>query len=311
MRKDYNYCYYLVAFIDVLGQKEAFQGIDAIPTRYDAKLQEKLNEAHEQTALFIENFRLGFENIFDTFQEESESTIEVPESRKEKFDDLRRVILRYQRFSDCIQACVPLQLDEYHRYHSNVINGVLAILTACGGMLLFSLAEKKAFRVGIEVGIGTELSNGEVYGPALFKAYSLESKIAQYPRIVIGKELLNYLRNLSEKIQQIPNQDQDKEDIELCKRIADKCLKMIIKDLNDNQILDYLGDEFRKIFDKFPQDDREVSYKEIFKKAFDFVKAEYKKRKELGDSKLASRYSQLYNYFKERSPKDENNSLHS
>ena len=147
----------------------------------------------------------------------------------------------------------------------------------------------------------------DVYG---FITYSLESKIAQYPRIVIGKELLNYLRNLSEKIQQIPDQDQDKEDIELCKRIADKCLKMVIKDLDGNQILDYLGDEFRKIFDKFPQDDREVSYEEILKKAFDFVKAEYKKRKELGDSKLASRYSQLYNYFKERSPKNENNSLH-
>ena len=304
MRKDYNYCYYLVAFIDVLGQKKAFQGIDAMPTKDDTKLQKKLIEAHEQTVLFIENFRSGFENIFNTCLEESESTVEVPEFKKEKFDDLRRVILKHQRFSDCIQAFVPFQLDEYHRYHSNVINGVLGILTACGGMLLVSLAEKKAFRVGIEVGIGTELSNDEVYGPALFKAYSLENKIAQYPRIVIGKELLNYLRNLSEKIQQIPDQDQDKEDIELCKRMADKCLKMVIKDLDGYPILDYLGDEFRKTIYKSPHDEGQISYEEIYKKAYEFVEAEYKKRRDMGDSKLALRYYLLHQYLKARFPEN-------
>lgn len=302
MRHDYNYCYYLVAFIDVLGQKEAFRGIDAIPTEDDTELQKKLVEAHEQTVLFIEQFRERFEDIFNSFMGESKSSVKVLESKKEKFDEMRKVILKHQRFSDCIQAFVPFQLDEYHKYHSNVINGVYGVFTACGGMLLFSLAMKKVFRAGIEVGIGTELSNSEVYGPALFKAYELESKIAQYPRIVVGKELINYLTNLSKKSQQMPNQE--KEDIKLCKRMADKCIRMIINDVDGCPILDYLGDEFREIYDRFPKDDKNMSFGYIFKRAFDFVEAEFKKQREMGDSKLALRYYLLYNYFKSRFPKD-------
>jgi len=298
MKRDYNYCYHLVAFIDVLGQKEAFQGIDVIPAHDDESTKKKLVKAHEETAYFIEIFREAFEDIFNTYVEDYESKVLVPAFKKAKFDEIRRCILKHQRFSDCIEAFVPLQTE---KYHANAVNGVYGILAACGGMLLISLAEKKAFRAGLDVGIATELKNGEVYGPALFKAYKLESEVAQYPRIVLGNELINYLENLSRKNPQFP--DQNEEDIEVCKIMADSCLKMIVKDLDGYLILDYLGEEFRNRFLNFPFRGEMTAFDDIYSTAFDYVGKEYMKRKDTGDSKLALRYYLLFNYFKARLPK--------
>ncbi|MCK4308239.1 hypothetical protein KAW50_08450 [candidate division WOR-3 bacterium] len=286
MEEGLNWCYYLVAFIDVLGQKEAFREINHLPSNEEEK--KRFGKVYEETVLFVGKLRGWFKDYFNTCTKEREAQVKVPESKKEEFDEMRKVILKYKSFSDCIQAFVPLQSD---KYHSPCINGIFGVLGACGGMLLLSLSKNKSFRAGIDIGIGTELNTGEVYGPGFFSAYTLESKIAQYPRIVIGDQLINYLMNLSNKVQQSPNQTT--ENIEYCKDIADICLKMIVKDLDGCSILDYLGNKFRENF-------KSSSDAEVFKDAFKFVETEYKKRKESKDSKLALRYFLLYNYFKDR-----------
>lgn len=291
MKKNYNWCYYLVASVDILGQTEAFKGIDHLPS--DKKSQEKLINVHGETVLFIEEFRAAFKKYFEAYLKDSESKLKVPKCKKKKFDAIRKsTTIKYQFFSDSMLASVPLETQDYH---SNAVIGVYGVLGGCGGFLLFSLSEKKAFRVGIDVGIGTELKNGDIYGPALIKAYKLESKAAKYPRIVIGSELLNYLKNLSNKEEQFSGQD--KEDIEACKIMADYCLSMIVIDLDGLPILDYLGDKFLNSFKKIN------FYKKILKKAYEFVEEEYKKHIELGNNKLALRYYLLNNYFKVKFPK--------
>ncbi len=55
-----NYYYYLVAFIDVLGQKEAFQDLG---NQSLADNHPKLIEAHKQTAFFVETLRKGFKDF--------------------------------------------------------------------------------------------------------------------------------------------------------------------------------------------------------------------------------------------------------
>jgi len=292
MKNNYNWRYYLVASVDVLAQKEAFKGIDYLPT--DKKSEEKLIEAHKETVLFIEALREGFKNYFDRYSEDSESIVKVPEEKKAKFDEIRKsTLIKYQFFSDSMLAFIPLETKEYH---ANAVIGVYGVLGGCGGMLMLSLSKKKAFRVGIDVGLGIELKNGDVYGPALIKAYKLESEMAKYPRIVIGSELINYLKNLSNKEEQFLGQD--KEDIEACKIMADCCLKMIVTDLDGLPILDYLGDEFRnKFYNK-------INYsQEIIRKAYEFVEKEYNKQREYGNNKLALRYYLLHNYFRTRSLK--------
>lgn len=287
-----NYYYYLVAFIDILGQKEAFQNLEGQSLEDN---HPKLIEAHKQTVLFVENLRNGFKDFFDAYTAERELSVQVDSAKMDQFKAMIKSNLKHQRFSDCIQAYVSLHTD---KYHSNAINGVFGIFMACGGMLLLSLATKKAFRAGIEVGLGTELNNGEIYGPALYKAYELENKVAEYPRIVIGQELMNYLATLANKRQQVPAQTN--EDIELCKLMATQCRKMIVWDLDGVPILDYLGNNFMQNINYCPEE--AAKFKEVFNLAFQFVESEYARKKQAGDKKLALRYYLLLNYFKAKNP---------
>lgn len=291
-KENINYYFYLLAFIDVLGQKEAFRSIENQPLTDN---HPQLIEAHKQTAFFVETLRNGFKDFFDAYTADKEPSVKVSPDKMDQFKAMLKSNLKHQRFSDSIQAYVCLHTDQYH---SNAINGVFGTLLACGGMLLLSLASKKAFRAGIEVGLGTELENGEIYGPILYKAYELEHKVAEYPRIVIGQELINYLRQLANGHQQI--EKQVKEDVELCKLMATNCLKMIVRDLDGVPILDYLGDDFMRSINENPE--RAKEYKNVFDLALQFVEAEYAKRKQAGDKKLALRYYLLLNYFKAKSP---------
>ena len=161
-------------------------------------------------------------------------------------------------------------------------------------MLTASLAIKKPFRAGIEVGIGTEIDDREVYGPVLYRAYELENKIAQYPRIVIGNHTINYLNSIIETNEPLDNQAA--EDLQYCKDMAKLCKKMFIRDLDGCVILDFLGEAFLYVFNKNPK----IELKNVFNMALEFVKSEYSRFKSQGDRKLALRYYLLYNYFESR-----------
>jgi len=287
-----NYYFYLLSFIDVLGQKEVFRELENEDLSDN---HPKLIEAHKQTALFVEKLRSGFKDFFDAYTADKEPSVKIPLEKMDQFKAMLKSNLKHQRFSDSIQAYVCLHTD---KYHSNAINGVFGALLACGGMLLLSLASKKAFRAGVEVGLGTELDNGEIYGPVLYKAYELESKVAEYPRIVVGRELINYLTTLANAHEQLP--EQTKEDVELCKLMATNCLKMIVRDLDGVPILDYLGAEFLQSINE--NSERAKEFEGVFKLALAFVESEYSKRKQAGDKKLALRYYLLLNYFKAKNP---------
>ncbi len=279
------------SFIDVLGQKELFKHFNDDSLRDD---DPRLIEIYKQTALFIENFREGFENFFESFSKPAGLKSQVPKSKRKQFLEINKSNIQTYRFSDTILAFTPLQTE---KYHSEAINSVYGILMACGAMMVISLALRKTFRAAIDIGIGTDLSNGEVYGPVSYKVYELENKIAQYPRIVIGDGFCSYLLSLSKEIKQIPEQKEI--DTKICKNLADVCIKMIVRDLDGQTILDYLGSNFRSNFGDAKLEGK-MTQEELIEKAFKFVEEEHAKRKEMGDIKLAPRYQLLYSYFKAR-----------
>ena len=47
----------------------------------------------------------------------------------------------------------------------------------------------RPLRGGIDVGLGLEITADEVYGPALERAHYLESRLADYPCVLVGDEL--------------------------------------------------------------------------------------------------------------------------
>jgi hypothetical protein len=95
----------------------------------------------------------------------------------------------YANFSDLSIISIPLRrttkLPPRGRLYSQLIHLVHAqgTLLADEGILI---------RGGVTVGKLVK-SWGQLFGPAIIRAYELESKIAKYPRIVVGKEVFEEL----------------------------------------------------------------------------------------------------------------------
>ncbi|MBD3413277.1 MAG: hypothetical protein GF421_02465 [Candidatus Aminicenantes bacterium] len=290
----YEWFNYIVASVDILGQKSAFKEIkDKLILEVSPA---KLQEISEKTIDIVERFRKSFFNYYKRYLRKTE----VSEEYKAEYEKMiKEQEIKLKFFSDTIIISLAIKPNKFQAI--NIIH-IPAILTSIGGMLLSMLYDRHSFRAGIELGIATELENKElenkdIYGPALIKAYCLENRIAKYPRIVIGSNLIEYLKFLSEGNPIINNQI--KMDIERCKKIAKSCLSMIDTDFDGYPIFDYLGENFRnKILSKI-----EIS-QEIISGAYDFVKREHEYRKNSvqneENKKLALKYLRLLNYFEKR-----------
>jgi len=284
-----EYQNYVVTFLDVLGQREVFKAIERFQLIEDTEeLKKALESIHFDATHNVKNLRDSFIEFFNQLTVERPIPIGVPIDKIADFREMRKMNLKHKTFSDSMQFFASLKTD---RFHCHAINSVHAMLTATGGLLLATLAERKVYRAGIDIGIGIEIEENEVYGPALFRAYELESKIAQYPRIVVGETLINYLQNLIHKNPQISNQT--KEDIEICKTTAEYCFKSLKQDIDGYIILDYLGENFSTGLKEALGD----KFQTFFDLAFGFIQSEYLKFKEAKDTKMSQRYYWLYQYF--------------
>jgi hypothetical protein len=188
-------------------------------------------------------------------------------------------------FSDSFVTSVPLRNDGGDLVR---VATVFSALAAAAIVMLTSLASKHPLRGGIDVGLATEIGPGEIYGTALERAYVLESKVAQYPRIVIGVELLKYLNSVLAEF--------SKGETPVAKAIAvitQKIMGLIATDTDGKRILDYLG---AVVVESSAPEDRE----HIVQPAYEFVLAEQKRLMGEGNAELINRYASFRSYFESR-----------
>jgi hypothetical protein len=168
------------------------------------------------------------------------------------------------------------------------IRGIFGVLGAAASCFLLCLAAGHPIRGGIELGVAMEMTKGEIYGGALARAYALESKVACYPRIVVGEELIRYLQFTVL---------QESKDVYATtgKQIAQCCLDLIAVDDDGHPFLDYLGEGFK----------RHIAAGldlEVIRRAYQYVIDCSKKFQRERNTTLAFRYTLLRNYFEARLP---------
>ena len=166
------------------------------------------------------------------------------------------------------------------------INGIRDAFVATCGIGLLSLSVHVPMRAGLDVGVATQINNKEIYGPALESAFYLESKLAEYPRFLIGKELINYLL-------WVENQKCNTRIGEVAKETAKYCRQMVIQDTDGRYMLDFLGEKIKEASE-------DVIDPNLVASAFNFVIEQYKKYLKDENDKLASRYYKLLRYFQSR-----------
>ena len=276
-----RFSYYFVAYLDFVGQKRLLCEMD----KYELAdpMPSELSPLIGKTFIAVAKFRDAFEN----FVEEKQTTFDIstlPEPVQNEFVRLRSTKVTTQVFSDSFIYHVKLSTP-----HPLPVLSIYTALMGCAALIASSLATKLPIRGGIDMGWGGELGRGEVYGPALVKAYHLESNIADYPRIVIGQSLIDYLKA------HMRSEDRENRVEGITAHHAEKCLGLITCDCDKQHILNYLGQTYYDTCSHI--NSFELVTNRVLIPAYKFIAAEHERFEQAGDKKLAPRYEKLKRYF--------------
>lgn len=272
--RNFKLGHHLVAFLDVLGQRGRFRGL-RMPTNADEEAQVK--EVLKQTAGFVLELRGTFQSQFEVFEKGAYMGAHTKRSLRPNFVG----------FSDSFVTSVPLRNEGGDLVPAVTVFSALA---AAASVMRNSLASGHPLRGGIDVGLATEIGQGEIYGTALERAYLLECKAAHYPRIVIGDELWKYLNSVLAEF--------GKRETPIAKAIAaitQKTMGLIATDTDEKRILDYLGTVF--------VENSAPAYSEhVIQPAYEFVLSEQIRLTAEGDPEMIERCASLRSYFESRLP---------
>lgn len=159
--------------------------------------------------------------------------------------------------------------------------------------MMMAMATKHVLRGGIDVAIGVRMpETQEIYGPALNSAYQLESIKADYPRVVIGDGLIEYLTAMAKRSGE-SNQDK------IARGVSQKCLALFSTDPDGLVVLDYLGKNFLKLSES---KDGGQPMAGLVPLAKQFIEQQRNEAKIKADSKRIGRYERLIEYFNSRAP---------
>ena len=279
-----NLGYYALAFIDLLGQQESLRNIHTLPNPNDHQEMETMKEHLRKTYGAVTRMRKFFNNAFEGYARKQRDLSGLTPAQNKEFKTFTNNPIKFQSFSDSMIIYMSLSTDTAKL----PVRGIYGILGAVATTFMCCLAAGHPIRGGIDVGLGMDITKNEIYGPALSRAHTLESRIADYPRIVVGKDLIQYLKDLTGQAPGDVTTDMEK-------MMAEKCIKCLAIDVDGHPFIDYLGESYRLLFG-------ETIDATVIKKAYDQVITCCIKFSKDKDSKLAFRYTILRNYFEARLP---------
>ena len=272
---------YLVVFSDQLGQREHLRKISGIPTT-DSERGEFI-EAMKSSIGRVLGMRDLFQKYFDSASSYIPNLNLVPPQYRSEFSAMQKTNISFYGLSDAIVIFVPLMDTADNRMP---INGVYSAFIATSGIGLLSLSRQVPMRAGIDVGVAAQIDDKEIYGPVLEQAFYLESQLAEYPRFLVGEELINYLLWLQKR-------KIDTRMGQVTKHLAKFCMEMIIQDTDGRYMLDFLGEKIKE------SSDGSIRTEDV-KSAQEYVKSEYDKYTKDNNEKMRARYYRLLRYFQSR-----------
>jgi len=284
--KGVKFANYAIAFIDILGQKDVLLQFNLIPNLNDQEKQKKFKAVAKNSYGVVEGLMDCCQKYLSAFSRPSSTHLsQISDDKKQAYHELGKVNLKFQRFSDGLVVYTSLD-GETTRSAMNDIYGLIGV---CGCMCLISLAAGHPIRGGIDIGWGAERDENDLYGGVLAKVSVLEKKVAQYPRIVVGDEIIHYLTdkqaNLTPDYFALYNRS-----------LAAICPLLLAKDDDGCIIVDYLGQGFKSMIGaKLPKD--------VILKAYTYIQtqqAENKYKNTAEKRKRFARYLKLRNYFESR-----------
>jgi len=274
---------YVVLFLDVLGQKEEILRFQLVPDDEDLA-----RRTVRETAGIVSMLRDVASTLLDKQDAESEFMKSLPEEERKNLKNLTRSDVMTQVLSDALIFSVPIGSDVWDE-HSTAMNGVRWALTVSSWLQLRALASAHALRGGLDIGWGVKLGPSEIYGAAFVHAYHLESNTAEYPRVVCGRELREYLDVVSS---QKWESDFGRNAVD----VARHCKSYLFDDDDGERAVDFLGESFRAGARLVP------GIEDMIHRSYSFAQRELRRFTLQGDEKLTARYGRLATYIENRLP---------
>ena len=203
----------------------------------------------------------------------------LTEEERPVYDEMQLKRVKTQYWSDGVIRFASLGDQEI----KCPLNGITEIFQLSGYFCLLGLARRRPVRGAIDIAWGVELPHGGLFGPVVANSYELESEVAQYPRIVVGQRVVEFLEAHRANTGADPFTRVNRDNAKLC-------LDMLLQDADGHWIVHYLGDAFQ-----FSVTD--TNHRFFHDKARAFVVEQLEEHRKSQNSKLAFRYSQLLNYF--------------
>lgn len=261
---------YIVGFIDLLGQRELFINQSRIPkfssvdeeARFRSTLRESVGVA------------IGMQDMCRNIVESYNAKLQMNTSQ-----NASPALLKYQCWSDGFVYFSEVDDDPQSRYLKNAC----LLLAAVGTLCLLGLSNGKPLRGGVDIAWAVEARENEIYGCAVAKAYELESTKADYPRIVVGSNVLEYFSHHMTSAS------------ESNRKYAKIAIGLITKDTDDQLIIDYLGHTYREHLGG-------PVFEAARLKAVQFVSDSLEAWRKGGNEKLATRYEKLMRYIDQHKP---------
>jgi hypothetical protein len=268
---------YVVGFFDILGQREHLFNMHSHPeTEEEMQL---FTERAKATLLSIYKVRSFFNLYFKNYLGATPPENVLTNSNKKLKNE--NSIISFQGFSDTLIIYIPLKRNS-KKFQWRAIHSLLA---ASVNILPMLLAEQIPLRGAIEMGVGTEFVKGEIYGPVLQEAYLLESEVAKYPRIVAGQKFVSFFKDSLLSVQ--CSNLTEKERI-----ILEKNSNWFSADVDNVQIVDYLGESARSLYGDFNDD--------IIKKSYEYVCNTLKYFSQRQNKDLISKYKYVKHYYESK-----------
>jgi hypothetical protein len=285
MDNSYELGFYMAIFLDVLGQGKKLEELRHLPTNQTeiTKTAQILNE----TAGAIVRLREGFDSLFAALSKPTPIFDKLPYEKRSLAKSLRQIKITRRGISDSYIMTLQLAEDKLFGISGVMLNIWSALVATCG-MFIAALAERLAIRGGVDIGLGTILpidKKDEVYGPAVMRAVRLEGNAAQYPRVVVGEGLWQYLC-------EVESSKSNNQFDSFARNYAVNSKKLIYQDYDGIHTLDCFGEGIHSIENAINPQIVEMAYK--------WVAQEHKKYIMSKNFKLAGKYSLLRQYIESR-----------
>lgn len=257
MSTDYEAANYCVSWMDLLGTRERYKGQGLIPKTLEEQVA--LKKVVEDTVGRIDQLQNRAAGLLA-----NTATEHVPSIQSMAFGDS---ILHYASLRDG-------DTPAYSIFQMLLQSGLLCIL---------GLAEGLPLRGAMDVAWAVEVRPGQLCGAAPVKAYEYESRISQYPRIVVSSRVIGYIQAHIRPPNSKPVNPVQAE-------LAQKCQELIGGDSDGYRFVDYLNPAFRSGLSQQDAD-------KLYQPALNYVQAQLVKYQADDNPKMAGRYWKLLQYF--------------